>query len=83
MAKSQMTLQERKERLLMKSDELRYQLDIDSTNLAGAAQVFENGFQVARGSASLLAATFPRKRRRKGPVGWLLSFAVKSILLRR
>ena len=61
------SLQERKARLLMESDTLRYNLQLQRDDMAALSRVFTQGVQVSRLGASLFrfASSFRNKKSRR------------------
>ena len=73
-----MTLKERKARLVMENDALRYNLRMQCAELSGPAHVLEQGIQLAHGFSTALGVTAPW---RKAPKGKKV-FSLPRLLLR-
>ena len=65
MAESQISLRERKARLLMESDTLRYHIGLQCSELAVPTEVFLQGFRVAHIGSRIYAATAPLRNRKR------------------
>jgi len=65
MAESKVNLDDRKMRLVMQSDTLRYQVGLQCEELAAPAELFLQGIQAAQLGSRLYAATTPLRQRKR------------------